>query len=272
MADRGDEGPDHDAVRLPPLDAAPGAAARTIFTFPRGARAGRCLHAVLERVDFADPDPAPRRAVVERELDRFGFDAAWAPVVEDMVLRLSDAPLDPGGRVRLADVPRTRRLDELEFTYPIERFDVAGLQALLRAHGFGGGAFDESIAGLAFGEVRGFMRGYIDLVFEADGRFWLIDWKSNWLGPDAADYGAARLPAAIARERYWLQYLIYTVVLHRLLRVRLPDYDYDRHVGGVLYLFLRGMTAARTAGCGVFHDRPPAALVAALDAWVAGAS
>ncbi len=272
LADRGDEGPDHDAVRLPSPETDAREETRTIFTFPRGARAGRCLHAVLEHVDFADPDPAPRRAVVASELDRFGFDAAWTSVVEDMVVRVGHTPLDAAGRVRLAGVPRTARLDELEFTYPLARFDAAGLQAVLRAHAFGGGAFDESIAGLAFGAVRGFMRGYVDLVFQADGRFWLIDWKSNWLGPAVADYEAACLPAAIAREHYWLQYLIYTVVLHRLLRLRVPDYDYDRHVGGVFYLFLRGVAAGGAAGCGVFHDRPPAALVAALDAWIADAS
>ena len=74
--------------------------------------------------------------------------------------------------------------------------------------------------------------------------------------------------AVIARETYWLQYLIYTVVLHRLLQQRLPAYDYDVHVGGVLYLFLRGMDPARGAACGVFHDRPARALVEALDRWI----
>ena len=75
----------------------------------------------------------------------------------------------------------------------------------------------------------------------------------------------------MARESYWLQYLIYTLVLHRLLRLRLPAYDYDAHVGGVFYLFLRGMTPARGAACGVFHDRPSRALVDALDRWIGGA-
>jgi exodeoxyribonuclease V beta subunit len=267
MADRADEALDHDAVRVsPPVEDEDGA--RTIATFPRGARAGRCLHAILERTDFAGTDPAHRREVVGRELARFGFEAAWMPVIEDLVARVVATPLDVARRIRLEAVPRAARLDELEFTYPVTRFDVPGLQALLRAHRFGGGAFDASIDALAFADVAGFMRGFVDLVFEADGRYWLADWKSNWLGPAPEDYGAARLPAVMARETYWLQYLIYLVVLHRLLRLRLPGYDYDRHVGGVFYLFLRGMAPEHGPASGVFHDRPAPALVDDLDAWI----
>jgi exodeoxyribonuclease V beta subunit len=114
------------------------------------------------------------------------------------------------------------------------------------------------------------MRGFIDLIFEADGRYWLVDYKSNWLGPTLDDYRADRLPPAMARDAYWLQYLIYTVVLHRLLRLRLPGYDYDTHVGGVFYLFLRGIHPERGAASGVFHDRPSRALVEALDGWIGG--
>jgi exodeoxyribonuclease V beta subunit len=167
-------------------------------------------------------------------------------------------------------VPRGRRLDELAFTYPVTGFDVAGLRAVLRTHGFGDEPFATSLDALAFRDVTGFMRGFIDLVFEADDRYWLVDYKSNWLGATCDDYQAARLPAVMARETYWLQYLIYTVVLHRLLRLRLPGYDYDAHVGGVFYLFLRGMTPELGPTSGVFHTRPSRGLVEELDAWVGG--
>ncbi len=264
-----DDGPDHDAPKSPPP---PGDTpeARTIFTFPRGARAGTCLHSVFEHLDFADPDPERRHALVAERLGRFGFGDDWVPVVDDMVERVLATPLDGDGAVRLAGVPRTRRLDELEFTYPLAGFAVPGLQRVLRAHGFAGGPFGASLEALAFRDVRGFMRGYIDLVFESGGRYWLVDYKSNWLGPAREDYHADRLPAVMAYATYWLQYLIYTVVLHRLLRPRLPDYDYDAHVGGVFYLFLRGMTPELGAASGVFHDRPSRALVDALDSWIAG--
>jgi exodeoxyribonuclease V beta subunit len=252
-------------------DPAPGPdAARSLATFPRGTRAGTCLHAVLEGVDFAAADAAARRQVVERELARAGLEIDWLPVVEDMIADVVATPLDMGGRVRLCDVPRSRRLDELEFTYPLAGFDVAGLRATLAGHGFETGPFAASLGGLAFARVSGFMRGFIDLVIEVDGRYWIVDYKSNWLGPALDDYRAERLPSVMARATYWLQYLIYLVVLHRLLGMRLPHYDYEAHVGGIFYLFLRGMRPELGAASGVFHDRPARALVEALDAWIGG--
>ena len=192
-ADHSDEGRDRDAARGPAPPADPGPAP-TIFGFPRGARAGTCLHAILERLDFADPDPAHRRDVAASELARGGFGVEWLPVVEAMLERVLTTPLDAAGRIRLHGLPRARRLDELEFTYPVAGFDVAGLRAVLRAHGFGDGPFAASLDALTFRDVTGFMRGFIDLVFEADGRYWLVDYKSNWLGATLDDYqvGAAR--------------------------------------------------------------------------------
>ena len=96
-----------------------------------------------------------------------------------------------------------------------------------------------------------------------------MDYKSNWLGAEPAAYRRSRLDEAMARESYVLQYLIYIVALHRYLRLRLPDYDYERHFGGVFYLFLRGMDPALGSDCGVFRDRPSLALVEALDALMA---
>ncbi|HAS86230.1 MAG TPA: hypothetical protein DCS31_05455 [Candidatus Competibacteraceae bacterium] len=113
------------------------------------------------------------------------------------------------------------------------------------------------------------MKGYIDLVFESGGRFYLADYKSNWLGAEVAAYRRSRLDEAMARESYGLQYLIYTVALHRYLRLRVPNYHYDRHFGGVFYLFLRGMDPAWGEDYGVFRDRPPAELIRALDVLMA---
>src|SRR5262249_10099843 len=177
------------------------------FTFPSGAGAGSCLHAILERLDFTDADAGRRRQVIARELRRFGFAPDWLPAVEQMIGRVLETALDEAGRLRLADIPRARRLDELEFTYPLARFEVAGLSALLGRHGFADGPLGDALGGLGFAPVTGFMRGFIDLVFEASGRYWLVDYKSSWLGPALDDYAAERLPAVMARETYWLQYL-----------------------------------------------------------------
>ena len=149
------------------------------------------------------------------------------------------------------------------------RLRADGLRKVLERYGQRTGPFQEIIENLEFSPLRGYMKGFIDLVFEADGRFWLVDYKSNWLGAEAAAYRGERLAAVMAREAYMLQYLIYTVALHRYLRQRLPDYRYERHFGGVFYLFLRGMTPT-APDQGVFRTRPAPELVEALDRLLAG--
>ncbi|MDQ7016955.1 MAG: PD-(D/E)XK nuclease family protein, partial [Gammaproteobacteria bacterium] len=117
-------------------------------------------------------------------------------------------------------------------------------------------------------QVRGFMKGFIDLVFEFEGQFYLLDYKSNYLGDEYADYRVEPMQESMLQEGYVAQYLIYALALHRYLRCRLVDYDYECHFGGVYYLFLRGMNA--DAGqdeeqTGVFFSRPSLALMRALD-------
>jgi exodeoxyribonuclease V beta subunit len=109
----------------------------------------------------------------------------------------------------------------------------------------------------------------VDLVFRRDDRFYLVDYKSNWLGEDALAYRAERLPAVMARETYYLQSLLYLVALHRYLGRRLLAYQYERNMGGVYYLFLRGMDPRRGPEAGVYRDRPAAAFVLALDRYLA---
>jgi exodeoxyribonuclease V beta subunit len=183
-----------------------------------------------------------------------------------MVGQVLATPLDAGG-VCLGSVNPGQRLTELEFYYPLTRLTADGLQQVLHRHGRNPGNFGEQIKELTFDPVNGFMKGFIDLVFEAGGRFYIVDYKSNWLGNSVADYRQQRLYEAMARDDYYLQYLIYTVAVHRYLRLRLAGYDYEHHFGGVFYLFLRGMTPAGPEH-GVFRDRPEKALIEALDRYL----
>lgn len=115
------------------------------------------------------------------------------------------------------------------------------------------------------------MRGVIDLLFRHDGRFYVIDYKSNRLGEHLSAYGHDGMHQAIRQHCYDLQYLIYTLALHRFLQRRLPDYDYARHFGGVYYLFLRSMHPTQGSRFGVWHDRPVLALIERLDRLFSGA-
>ena len=113
------------------------------------------------------------------------------------------------------------------------------------------------------------LKGFIDLVFEHEGRYYVLDYKSNTLGEDDSAYTDQAMGDAILDKRYDLQYVLYLLALHRLLKARLPDYDYDRHVGGAVYLFLRGIDST---GGGAFSDKPPRALIEQLDALFDGES
>jgi exodeoxyribonuclease V beta subunit len=268
------ETPDYDmTVAGPVIETEPVVGVvRDVFAFPRGARAGVCLHAIFERLDFTQRDREWLETLVSRTLTGHGLDAeAWTPTVADWVERVLATPLDQSG-LTLATVAPERRLDELEFTYPVSALRAEALRRVLEQHGYAAGPFRERIENLEFSPLRGYMKGFIDLVFEAGGRFYLVDYKSNWLGPGPAAYRRPCLDEAMARESYLLQYLIYTVALHRYLRLRVPDYDYPRHFGGVFYLFLRGMDPTLGPARGVFHDRPAPVLVAALDELMATGS
>jgi len=104
------------------------------------------------------------------------------------------------------------------------------------------------------------VRGFVDMVFRHGNRYYLLDWKSNHLGNRVEDYGREQLTAAMTRNVYQLQYLLYTVALNRYLHHRDPAYRYEEHFGGVFYLFLRGIDANRPE-YGVFHDIPAVELV-----------
>jgi exodeoxyribonuclease V beta subunit len=261
------ESPDHDPLRI--AERAPRRAGhRDAFGIPGGVRFGTALHRVLEQLDFAAADEARIATAVGRELAAAALDAAWVPVVVRLVADVLDTPLERGG-FSLRQLAGAQRIDELEFTYPVRAAAGAELARVLAPLRTLGSRVPGAIGSLVLAPARGFMRGFIDLVFERDGRYFIADYKSNWLGDALEDYAPARLGAAMAESFYDLQYLVYTVALHRMLAGRLRDYDYARHFGGVYYLFARGMRPAQGPAAGVYFARPERALVEELDACLA---
>jgi exodeoxyribonuclease V beta subunit len=265
------EASDYDAAPSPERGsrpALPGQAPPDIADFPRGVRPGIFMHTLFASLDFARADRAAVEVAVARALREHGFDEAWETAVADMAEKVLQTPLDAATDLCLARVGREERLDELTFHYPVFGLDPGRLTGLLRTHGRDG-AIRGQIRELAFDPVRGYMTGSMDLVFEAGGRYYLADYKSNWLGEGPDAYRAERLPQVMARETYDLQYLIYTVALTRYLSQRLPEFRYERDFGGVFYLFLRGMDPARGPDFGVYRDRPSKSLIVTLDRYLA---
>jgi len=245
--------------------------------FPAGAMPGILIHEIFERIDFvpaADPHGPALGPVVARQLDRRGFEPHWQPALEGAVRDVLAVPLVPGDpESRLARVPRSDRVDEMEFVLPVATraegatpLTAAALGRAFAEHAVAPGVRDyaERAASLGFPALSGSLRGFIDLVFRRGERWSIVDYKSNRLGAEREDYAPEALEDAMREHDYVLQYHLYLVALHRHLAVRLPGYDYDRHVEGAFYLFVRGMSPAHPPGWGVFRDRPPRALIEAL--------
>lgn len=230
--------------------------------FPRGASPGTFLHSLFEDLDFTQPiSPEWMR----EKLQNNGFDEVWEPVLTRWITQVLAAPLADTG-VALNQLSARQKQVEMEFYLPISQtLDARALDAVTRR-------YDPLSAGcpeLDFRQVRGMLKGFIDLVFRHDGRYYLLDYKSNWLGESGEAYTQEAMAEAMQSHRYDLQYQLYSLALHRYLRHRIADYDYERHFGGVIYLFLRGVDG-EAGQQGIFATRPDPALIMAMDALFAG--
>ncbi|OBG75067.1 MULTISPECIES: exodeoxyribonuclease V subunit beta [unclassified Mycobacterium] len=260
---------------------------------PAGAKFGSLVHAVLETADPTAPDLAAELEAQIR-LHSVWWPVAVAPAdLAAALVPLHDTPLGPlAAGLTLRDIALPDRLRELDFELPLAGGDrradapeirLADLAPLLRERLPGDdplASYADRLAGDELGAqpLRGYLTGSIDAVLRVpdgtDHRYVVVDYKTNWLGdPEtpltAADYDRPRLVEAMLHSDYPLQALLYGAVLHRFLRWRVPHYDPARHLGGVLYLFLRGMCGAGTPvrdghPCGVFSWQPPPALTAAV--------
>ena len=279
--------PDHDqsegaepaAVPTLPIEEGGG---RSAFTFPRGAAAGSCLHRIFERLDVRSGEEHDLDGICREELVGFGFSDEWRRVARDMVERARAVRLTEVGEATEGSPERSKgkasrgfrladplpRLVELEFAFPVAGLDRGRLAARLRDGGYPD-PFPPSPDGRPDGpspeRIDGFLRGFVDLVVEHAGRWYIVDYKSNWLGPSTGDYSRQAVAAAMRSSAYPLQYLLYLVALHRYLALKLPGYDYERNVGGVFYLFVRGMDPAAGMERGVWFDRPDASIIHELD-------
>ncbi|MDT8427312.1 MAG: exodeoxyribonuclease V subunit beta [Pseudomonadales bacterium] len=238
-----------------------------ILNFPAGSHVGLFMHALLEEIDFQSAIGEQARVVFQRHAPRYGLDHRDNEAVVGRWLEsIVHTVLDQTTGFSLACLASEQRLNELEFDFSVARFDPSALNALLARHS------EQALMPLQLNAFQGVMTGVIDLVFCTGGRYYLADYKSNFLGATLSDYNRASMHKAIIDRRYDLQYLLYCVALHRYLQWRIPDYAYQTHFGGVYYLFLRGMRSERGPEYGVFYDRPAEALVLALDALFADSS
>ncbi len=267
--------PDAAAPALPAASAesaasAPSAAegAAPWHAFPRGALPGNFLHDQLEWLageGFALAASPELREQLLRRCERQGWGHRAGDVLA-WLLRVVATPLAAAG-VALDAIGTL--LPEMEFWLPSDGLSAGAVDALCRRHLLGGAAAAVDRPPLADRQLQGMLMGFADLVFAHDGRYWVLDYKSNHLGPSDAHYAEPALVAAVAAHRYDVQAALYLVALHRLLRARLGGaYDPARHLGGAIFMFLRGIDGP----CGgSLHLEAPLPLLAGLDAMLSGA-
>ncbi|TDT37768.1 DNA helicase/exodeoxyribonuclease V beta subunit [Halospina denitrificans] len=233
------------------------------FTLPRGAEAGNLLHDLLEWLDFPNPD---YDGLIRRAAERYPmlldpFEEKQEALAK-WLREILQTPLASGAR--LADLTSQNTLRETAFYFPMNSQQARGrLARILARH-----RNDADVILAEPPTLKGMLHGFVDLIYQWQGRFYVVDYKSSFLGDRLSDYREPQLTDSIRRSYYDLQYLLYSLALHRYLRTRLPDYDPKQHLGGVEYLYLRGM--APDAPGGVYHCEADIEAIEALDAFFTG--
>ena len=226
------------------------------FTFPRGRHVGIALHSLLEEIEFSSSDEKIT-SVCKRYAVRLGLSQEQCEgMLTKWIHNILRTPLGHG--FSLSDISSKDRINEMEFHFPFmmnnDFIRVAKKGGYLEKT-----KHNEKI------NVSGVMTGLIDLIVRFEGKYFLIDYKSNYVGDKFEDYTQDKLRGTIIEDRYDLQYLIYCLALHRYLKTNSRDYNYEANFGGVKYLFLRGMQGANDNTTGIFFDLPSQNLIAELD-------
>ncbi|EGR2841127.1 exodeoxyribonuclease V subunit beta [Vibrio parahaemolyticus] len=237
---------------------------RSIFTFPRGARPGTFLHSLFEEIEFTQPATTEENTqIILGLMESEQLDEEWLPILQQLIDTVLATPLD-GKSLLLNQKAPSQRLVEMEFLLPIEVLSAPALNRVIQRHD----PLSAKAGDLGFQTVQGMLKGFIDLVFEHQGKYYVLDWKSNHLGDDVTHYHGEALKSAMADHRYDLQYQIYALALHRFLRSRLANYQYEQHFGGVYYLFLRGMDGQSDHG--IFAAKPTLEFLQEMDRLIDG--
>lgn len=240
----------------------------TINSFPRGTLSGTCIHEICEKADFTEvqneSEEGAYASMIDSVLAKYSLQGIddkreeYIRTIQSMLKNTFTTPLPSGDEnICLAAVSKEQTIREMPFVFPVKSCDVNMIsRAVEKATGtdFSPGMLPVRDR-LHFSPFKGIFTGIIDLVFMHNDMFYLLDWKTNYLGDSLDDYTPENLTRAMDSSLYTLQYSLYTYALHLYLKNRIEEYSYKTHFGGVLYVFMRGITAERP-GNGVFFARP----------------
>ena len=232
-------------------------AGQTPFDFPQGIQVGLAVHSFFERNEFNQPINTEN---LSRICQRLQLDENWLEPLKQWLENILSTPLFDKEKFCLKDISQRDCLKEMQFYLSLKHnFDITRFNKLLQKY-----HKIKQNEPLLLDQIKGMIRGFIDLVFRYNGKYYLLDYKSNLLGPQLSDYAEDKLSAAMLHNHYDLQYLLYSLALHRYLRQRDATYSYETHFGGVIYTFIRGMNG-KNSNYGVFFDCPDVRLINELD-------
>ncbi len=239
----------------------------TLADFPKGPVAGDFFHSIFEDLDFmasraSVSDLVKARANLSGFSDPGLIEAAEKSVTEVLKTML----VAPTQTFCLEQIPDSQRFNELEFLFHVNDFNPAVVKKAFELSDpvFLTSGYIDTLSQMSDSRFKGFVKGFIDLIVQYQGKWYIIDYKTNYLGEQYKDYSSSAVFNAMAEHHYFLQYHIYLVALHRYLSLRLKSYDYHTHMGGVFYLFVRGMNPAFKSDLGVFYQQPEKAAIESL--------
>ena len=230
-----------------------------IFTFPKGPHAGIFLHTLFEQISFITANISSPTEIIEKSLLHAGFEKTWQSTLELLVSDVLNTPLHPYSFC-LGDISDNQKYSEMEFYIPIATLDSNSVNKLIQKYD----SISKKAEYLKFSTIQGMLKGFIDLIFVHNDKYYIADYKSNYLGESIKNYENSTLETVMIEHRYDFQYQLYTLSLHRLLSQRLHNYNYKTHFGGVFYLYLRGMQRNNNK-TGIFYTKPCFELIDKLD-------
>ncbi|WP_395496532.1 exodeoxyribonuclease V subunit beta [Arsenophonus endosymbiont of Lipoptena cervi] len=230
---------------------------KSIHTFPRGPKAGTFLHSILSLSSF---NQYPKEDWLAEKLEQSGFSTDWVDVLKIWLINIFNAPILQNN-FSLSKITSKYKVNEMEFHLPIEKLlHPSALDRLTHQYDY----LSKLCSPFNFEPVIGILNGFIDLVFIWQDRFYLLDYKSNWLGKKSQSYSPDNIQKVMVKSRYDLQYQLYTLALNRYLENRIPNYNYQKHFGGIIYFFLRGIDV-NNPNYGIYHTIPSYELIQKLD-------
>jgi exodeoxyribonuclease V beta subunit len=225
-----------------------------IFQFPKGKTAGTCIHKLFEHDRFNFREGTLDPVNIRELLSDYGFDDRWAGVLNSMMMSVSRADY---GELNLDKVSPDQMIREMEFYFPVKAPDSEKIKKIIRG---------KEHHGLDDDYGKHFIKGFIDLIVRQNDKYYILDYKSNHLGDDKAHYHPDRLREEILNSNYDIQYYLYTLALIKHLKSRDPAFDYSRLIGGVFYVFIRGVENGTDQG--IYFDRPDEKLIGELDSYL----